>query len=65
MPEGARPDGNKQKWIEKVGSWKYYALILANFDPVRADAIWDTPAEEIAVSFVSMLCYNHKPDGAR
>lgn len=62
MPEGAKPDGTKKKWIESVGTYRYYALILANFDPARADVIFDNPAHEIAEAFVSMLCYNHKPN---
>jgi hypothetical protein len=62
MPAGAKPDGTKQKWIERVGTYRYYALILSNFDPLKAEAILDLQAHEIAEAFVSSLCYNHKPD---
>jgi len=60
MPSGAKPDATKQKWIEIVGIWKYYSLILAGFDPVKADAIFNNPAHDIAEAYVSQMCYNHK-----
>lgn len=62
MPSGAKPDGTKQKWIESVGLWKYYSLILAGFNPVRSEGIFDNPAHEIAQAYVSLMCYNHKPE---
>jgi hypothetical protein len=62
VPKGAKPDGTKQKWIEGMGTYYYYSLILAGFDPAKADAIHDRPAHEIAEAYVSMMCYNHKPE---
>lgn len=56
---GGKQDPNKQKWIEKVGAYYYYCLVLANFDPNRADAIFDNPADVIAQAWVSKVAYEH------
>jgi hypothetical protein len=34
-------------------------LILAGFDPVKADAIFDQPAQTIAEAFVSKMAYEY------
>lgn len=59
FPSTEKPNGNKQQWIDKVGTWRYFALILADFDPVRADAIMGYPESTIAQAFVSRTCYNY------
>jgi len=37
-------------------------LILAGFDPVRADAIFDSPALTIAEAYVSKMAYDYIPE---
>lgn len=55
---------NKKKWIEQVGAYYYHSLILAGFDPVRADDIFDQPADVIAKAVVSMNAHHYvKTDG--
>lgn len=49
----------KEKWIDSVGVWWYYSLVLAGFDPIRASVIFDNPAHVIAEAFVSMMAYNY------
>jgi hypothetical protein len=49
----------KTVWINRVGAFQYYAHVLAGFDAVRADAIFDLPADEIASAFVSKICYEY------
>lgn len=57
----SEPPESKTKWIEDVGTYWYYALILANFNPDQAEKIFDNPADVIAEAFVSMKCYNWSP----
>ena len=60
--KGGKDDGYRQKWIEEVGTYKYYSLLLANFDPVKADEIFNQPADTIAMAVVSQRAYNYQPD---
>lgn len=46
-------------WIRRIGSYRYYALVLAGFDPVQADRIWDMPADAIAMAIMSKMTYEH------
>lgn len=48
----------KQRWIEEVGVYYYYCLVLSDFNPVVADQIFDSPAHVIAEAFVSKIVYN-------
>jgi len=57
VSNSAQADGNKQRWIEQIGVYYYYSLILSAFDPVRADAIFDLPAHRIAEAYVSKMAY--------
>jgi hypothetical protein len=50
-------NGFKIIWSNKVGSFKYFSYILAGFDPIRAEQIWDTRADQIAQAYVSKVCY--------
>ena len=65
MPAQSKAAPEKQKWIERIGSYRYYALMLANFNPVEADRIWDTDAVTIAEAFVSKLCHEYRPETKR
>jgi hypothetical protein len=49
----------KRQWIEEVGIYKYYALILTGFNPVLADQVFDQPADVIAAAFVSKQAYEY------
>jgi hypothetical protein len=42
-----------------VGAYYYYSLILADFNPVTADKIFDNPAHVIAEAFVSKMVYEY------
>jgi hypothetical protein len=55
----SRPVLLKTVWINRVGAFQYYAHVLAGFDAVRADAIFDLPADDIASAFVSKICYEY------
>jgi hypothetical protein len=57
--KGGKSDPNKQKWIETVGTYYYYCLILSNFNPNVAEQIFDNPAHIIAQSWVSKVAYEH------
>jgi hypothetical protein len=59
LGKSAKRNLEKEKWIEGVGVWWYYSLVLAQFDPIRASVIFDNPAHVIAEAFVSMMAYNH------
>jgi len=49
--------------VESVGAYYYYSLVLACFDPVKAKAIFDQEAHEIAEAFVSKMAYEYvEPD---
>jgi hypothetical protein len=37
----------------------YYSLILANFNPITAEEIFDNQADVIAEAFVSKMAYEH------
>lgn len=57
---GGKPSSAKKGiWIRRIGTYRYYALTLAGFDPVRADAIWDQPAHLIAMAVMSKMNYEH------
>jgi hypothetical protein len=58
MGKKAKRNEAKEKWIEKVGTYWYFSLVLAGFDPVKADQIFDNPAHVIAEAFVSMMAFN-------
>jgi|AntRauTorcE11897_2_1112592.scaffolds.fasta_scaffold22595_2 hypothetical protein len=57
----SNPPQTKQQWIENTGTYHYYALILANFNPNSALDILDNPADVIAQAYVSMKCYDWSP----
>jgi hypothetical protein len=59
---GKDKDGKKRsEWIERVGTWKYYALVLAGFDPIKADEIYRmTPPDKIAEAICSQTCYKYQ-----
>jgi hypothetical protein len=56
-PNAGLQNGFKTIWANKVGSFKYLSLILANFDPYKAEMIWDQRADNIALAYVSKVCY--------
>lgn len=59
---GGMAPGMKVIWIKKQGPYRYYSYVLAGFDPIRAEAIFDLTAEAIAEAFVTMMVYNyHEP----
>lgn len=58
--KGAKKNPNKAKLIEDIGEYYYHSLVLANFDPVQADAIFDNPAHKIAESMVAMMAHNFR-----
>ena len=59
VPKGAKKNPDKAKLIQYIGEYYYHSLVLANFDPVQADLIFDKPAEEIAKSVVAMMAHNY------
>jgi len=59
--DNSEPPQSKQQWIEDVGTYWYYSLILGNFNPREAQKIMDNPADVIAEAFVSMKCYEWAP----
>ena len=59
--EAPDPPQTKKDWIEDVGVYWYYSLILAKFNPTEARNIFDSTAEEIAQAYVSMKCYEYSP----
>jgi hypothetical protein len=56
---GGVSSAKKNIWVNRIGVYKYYAYILADFDPKRADEIYDSRADQIAESFVSKMCYDY------
>jgi hypothetical protein len=61
MSPSAQSVAEKAKWIEAIGTYRYYALILAQFNPVEADLIHNMPAHLIAEAFVSKLSHEFSP----
>jgi hypothetical protein len=59
VPKNSKGNGNKQAWIESVGVYYYYSLLLADFNPVVADAIYNQPAHVIAEAYVSQMCHTY------
>jgi len=57
--KGGKSDPNKQKWIETVGAYYYYCLILADFNPNVANEIFNNEAHVIAQAWVSKVSYEH------
>jgi len=60
MPKGAKKNPNKAKLIENIGEYYFHSLVLANFDPVEADLIFDNPAHKIAEAMVAMAAHNFR-----
>lgn len=56
---GGKDDPNKKAWIQHIGMYRYYSLVLAGFDPIRAEAIYDNPAHVVAEAFVSKIVSEH------
>jgi hypothetical protein len=56
---GGGGSAKKNIWVNRIGTYKYYAYILAGFDPKRADDIFDSCADQIAEAFVSKMCYDY------
>lgn len=57
---GSGPTSLKKSiWTNKIGNSRYNALILANFDPVRANAIMELRIDQIAQAYVSKMCYEY------
>lgn len=65
MSQQSTAPAEKQKWIDRVGAYRYYALMLANFNPAVADEIWNRDAVTIAEAFVSKLCHEYRPETKR
>ena len=59
IPKNSKGNGNKQSWIDSVGVYNYYSLMLAGFNPVIADAIYNQPAHVIAEAYVSQMCHTY------
>lgn len=57
--KSAKRNIEKERFITEVGTFWYYSLILSGFDPVRAETIFDNPADVIAEAYVSMMAFNH------
>jgi hypothetical protein len=59
----SRPDASAQTretWIDKVGSWKYNCLLLADFDPMKADSLyWNCTVRQIYDALISKKAYSH------
>lgn len=55
----SEPPPGKKEWIEEIGAFQYYAHVIADFDPVRADKAYDLPADRIALALVSKRFYEH------
>lgn len=54
---------SKQRFANAIGVYRYYSLVLAQFNPILADEIYDQPADKIAQAFVAQICYNYvEPD---
>ena len=62
MKTGGPQDASRSKWISDIGVYYWYSLILAEFDPVKAGAIFDQPADVIAVAYVSKMAYEYNPE---
>lgn len=60
LPKGAKKNANKLKLIEHIGEYYYHSLVLANFDPVQANLIFDNPAHVIAEAVVAMGAHNFR-----
>lgn len=60
IPKGAKKSPNKAKLIEHIGEYYWHSLVLANFDPVQAELIFDNPAHKIAESVVAMMAHNFR-----
>lgn len=43
-----------------LGSYRYFSMILANFDPQKADVIFDNPAHIIAEAYASKVIYEYR-----
>jgi hypothetical protein len=56
---GGKQNVYKKRWVKHIGAYYYYSLILANFNPVIADTIFDNPADVIAEAFVSKMTYEY------
>jgi hypothetical protein len=56
---GGKSDPNRQSWVARVGTYWYYSLILANYNPVTAEQIFDNPADTIAESWVTKMAYEY------
>lgn len=56
---GGHPNIDKVIWIQRLGAFEYYSLILAAFNPITAEAIFDNRADVIAKAFVSKMAYEH------
>ncbi len=61
MGEDAEAVPEKQKWIEQVGTYRYYSHVLAHFNPAEAEVIYDMPADLITAAFVSKLASEFRP----
>lgn len=56
---GGKGSMRKRIWISQIGEYRYHAQVLADFDPIKADAIFDQPADVIAESVVSKMCHDY------
>ena len=57
------PDSASQTreiWIEKVGGWRYNCLLLADFDPMKAELIyWNSTVKQIYDALISKRAFTH------
>lgn len=42
-----------------MGEYKWFSLVLAEFNPVEADKIFNLPADQIAEAYVSQRAANY------
>jgi hypothetical protein len=60
VQKGSKKNPNKAKLVEKLGEFYFHSLVLANFNPVEADLIFDNPAHKIAEAMVAMAAHNFR-----
>ena len=62
FPGRGKPVAERDRFIDLIGIYKYHALTLADFDPIKANRIFDSPADVIAEAVTARMCFNYVPD---
>ena len=58
-PNAGKANPNREGVVKAVGEYRWFCLLLANFNPCVADQIHNNPADKIAEAYLAKTAYEY------